>query len=140
MTPEAYISFKLLSSPEVASVIGDRAYNVFVPKADMVMPFVVFRRGQSNNDSTLSAPGPLGMPMTTFFVSAWAETLGEARGLGDAVREALDGQIGTAAGVTVVSLSLTSEVDDYIDPAPAGAQLPLAYEVRQVFQVRWQRQ
>jgi hypothetical protein len=140
MTPEAYISYKLLSSPAVASIVGDRSYNVFVPKADMEMPFVVFRRGQSNNDSTLSSPGPIGMPMTTIFVSAWAETLGEARRLGDAVREALDGQIGFEAGVSIVSLSLTSEVDDYIDPAPAGAQLPLAYEVRQVYQVRWQRQ
>ncbi len=140
MTPEAYISYKLLSSPDVVGIIGLRAYNVFVPKADMEMPFVVYRRGQSNNENTLSGPGPTGLPMTTFFVSSWAETLGEARRLGDAVREALDGQIGTEAGMTIVSLSLTSEVDDYIDPAPAGAQLPLAYEVRQVYQVRWQRQ
>lgn len=139
MTPEAYVTLKLLSNPCVARLIGGRAFNVFVPKAGSSMPFVAFRRGVSSNENTLSGPGPIGLPTTTFFVSAWAEDLATARELGDEVRKTLDGAIGTAAGITVVSLQLTSEMDDYVDPTPAGAQLPLAYEVRQVYQVRWQR-
>ena len=139
MTPENYISYKLLSSPTVASKIDGRAYNLFVPKAGSEFPFVVFRRGQTLNENTVSAPGPIGLPVTTFFVSSWAETLADARALGDAVRETLDGAIGNAAGVSIVSLQLTNEIDDYIDPSPTGAQLPLAYEIRHIYSVRWKR-
>jgi hypothetical protein len=34
-------------------------------------------------------------------------------------------------------MRLVSEVDDFLDPTAVGAQLPPAYEVRQLFQVRW---
>jgi hypothetical protein len=30
-----------------------------------------------------------------------------------------------------------SETDDYLDPAAVGAQLPPAYETRQLYQIRW---
>lgn len=139
MTPEAYIAHKLISSPDVAAIVGMDVFNVYVPKAQTTLPFVVFRRGASGNENTLSAPGPIELPTTTFFVSSWCEYLDEARRLGDAVRGALNGQAGEVAGLSVVSILLTSEVDDFVDPTPAGAQLPLAYEVRQVYQVRWQR-
>lgn len=139
MTPEVWITHKLLSSPGVVSIVGQDVFNIFVPKAQQTLPFVVFRRAASTEDNTVSGAGPLDMPVTSFYVSSWAEELADARALGDAVRGALNGQIGTIAGLSVVSILLTTEIDDFIDPTPAGAQLPLAYEVRQNYQVRWQR-
>jgi hypothetical protein len=61
----------------------------------------------------------------------------DARELAEAVRLTLDGNIGTLSGVTISDMRLVSETDDYLDPAAVGAQLPPAYEVRQLFQIRW---
>jgi hypothetical protein len=60
------------------------------------------------------------------------------RELGDEVRLALDGHTGTLAGVTIQDMRLVSEVDDFLDPTMYGSQLPPAYEVRQLYQIRWQ--
>lgn len=139
MTPEVWITHKLLSSTAVVSIVGQDVFNVFVPKAQQTLPFVVFRRASSTEDNTVSGAGPLNLPTTSFYVSSWCEELSEARALGDAVRDALNGQIGTIAGLSVLSILMTTEIDDFVDPTPAGAQLPLAYEVRQNYQVRWQR-
>jgi hypothetical protein len=57
--------------------------------------------------------------------------------LADEVRLALDGHTGTLAGATIQDMRLMSETDDFLDPTVAGAQLPPAYEVRQLFQIRW---
>jgi hypothetical protein len=35
-------------------------------------------------------------------------------------------------------MRLMSETDDFLDPTAVGAQLPPAYEVRQLFQIRWE--
>lgn len=139
MTPEVWITHKLLSSPAVVAIVGQDVFNIFVPKAQQTLPFVVFRRASSTEDNTVSGAGPVNLPMTSFYVSSWCEELSEARALGDAVRDALNGQIGTIAGLDVLSVLMTTEIDDFVDPTPAGAQLPLAYEVRQNYQVRWQR-
>ena len=139
MTPEHYISHLLTTSPDVAGLVGMNVFNIFVPKAQTELPFVVYRRGVSDDENTVSGPGPLSLPTTSFFVSSWALEMVEARRIGDAVRQALNGQIGNVAGLSVVSLLMTGEVDDFVDPTPAGAQLPLAYEVRQSYQLRWQR-
>lgn len=138
VTPEVYIQHKLISAPAVAKVVGQDVFNVYVPKADTTLPFVVYRRSSTGSTSVLSND-PLNLPLTQFVVSSWAEDLATARELGDAVREALNGAAGDLGGITIVSILLTNELDDFVDPTPAGAQLPLAYEVRQVYQIRWQR-
>jgi hypothetical protein len=51
---------------------------------------------------------------------------------------ALDHRTGTLAGVTIEDMRLVSETDDFLDPTTVGAQLPPAYEVRQLWQCRWQ--
>lgn len=138
ITPEVYIQHKLVSSPDVAKVCGMDVFNVYVPKADTALPFVVYRRSATNSTNVLSNT-PLNLPQTTFVVSSWAEDLATARELGDAVQDALNGSSGTIGDLSVVSVLLTNELDDFVDPTPAGAQLPLAYEVRQVYLIRWQR-
>lgn len=139
ITPEVYLQHTLLSDPVVAGIVGTDVYNIFVPKANTQLPFVVYRRGSSLNENTVSGRGPIGLPETNFYVSSWAEDLATSRELGDAVMNALNGSVGSLGDLSVVSILLTSEIDDFVDPVPAGAQLPLAYEVRQAYQVRWQR-
>jgi hypothetical protein len=50
---------------------------------------------------------------------------------------ALDGSTGTLAGVTIEDIRLVQELDDFLDPTSIGAQLPPAYEVRQLYSIRW---
>ena len=75
--------------------------------------------------------------MVNLQIAAWARTYGAVRELAEEVRLCLDGHIGTIAGVTIDDIKLTSEVDDYLDPTVSGSQLPPAYEVRQLYQIRW---
>ena len=75
--------------------------------------------------------------MVNLQIACWALNYNSARELADEARLALDGHTGTKAGVTIQDMRLTSEVDDFLDPTDTGAQLPPAYEVRQLYQIRW---
>jgi hypothetical protein len=50
---------------------------------------------------------------------------------------ALNGHTGTIGNVTIHDMRLTSEVDDYLDPSEEGAELPPAYEVRHLYNIRY---
>jgi hypothetical protein len=77
------------------------------------------------------------MPEVGLQIASWAMTCEAAHELADAVRLSLDGHIATIAGVTIHDMRLVSEVDDYLDPTTVGAQLPPAYETRQLYQIRY---
>lgn len=132
--PENVIYHWLASSPAVARSVGFRIFPTAVP-AGAEFPFVVYKRSNISREHTLS--GPLYVPLVSVQVASWALTYDEARELADRVRLVLDGATGTALGVTIHDIRLVSETDDYLDPTTVGAQLPPAYETRQLFQVRW---
>lgn len=134
IAPEKHIYLKLASTPGVARLVGFQIYPIAVPSG-ATLPFVVYKRASINRESTLS--GPLFMPSVGLQVASWGLTHSLARELADEVRLALDGATGTLSGVTIHDMRLTSEVDDYLDPTEVGAQLPPAYEVRQLYQIRW---
>ena len=134
LQPEKHIYQVLAGNPAVARRVGFRIYAVAVPKTDF--PFLVYKRANVARESTLS--GPLYLPMVSIQVASWALTHDAARELADDVRLALDGRTGTLAGVTIEDMRLVSETDDFLDPTTVGAQLPPAYEVRQLWQCRWQ--
>jgi hypothetical protein len=133
--PEDYIYFRLVSSPAVARIVGFNVYPIAVPKS-AGFPFIVYKRQNIIRESSLT--GPMFMPLLSIQVASWAMSHDAARELGDEVRLALDGNTGTAAGATIQDMRLVSETDDYLDPTAVGAQLPPAYEVRQLYQIRWQ--
>lgn len=135
LSPERHVYLKLASSPGVARFVGFRIFPIAVPKAGTTMPLIAYRRVNILREPTLS--GPLFRPMVSLQISCWALSYDSVRELADEVRLALDGNIGTLAGVTISDMRLTSEVDDYIDPTEVGAQLPPAYEVRQLYSIRW---
>lgn len=132
--PEDYVYQKLVTNPGVARLVGFNVFPIAVPKG-AGFPFVVYKRQNITRERHLS--GPMFMPMLHLQVASWALSHDAARLLGDEVRLALDGATGTLAGVTISDMGLVSETDDYLDPATVGAQLPPAYEVRQLYQIRW---
>lgn len=132
--PENLIYNLIATSPPVASIVGFRIYPTAVPSgADF--PFVVYKRQNISREHTLG--GPLFMPEVNIQVASWALSYDAARRLADEVRLTLDGTIGSGVGVTIHDMRLVSETDDYLDPTTVGAQLPPAYETRQLYQVRW---
>lgn len=135
ISPEKHIFQRLITTPEVAKLVGFQVYPVAVPKT-AVLPFCVYKRNNITRESALV--GPIYQPVVSLQIASWALNYDTARELGDEVRLALDGRTGTLSGVTISDIRLVSETDDYLDPAAVGAQLPPAYEVRQLFQIRWQ--
>ena len=134
LSPERHVFQRLVTTPAVARLIGFQVYPLAVPK-NAVLPFCVYKRNNISRESTLS--GPIFLPVVSLQIASWALYYDSARELGDEVRLSLDGHTGTFAGVTIHDMRLVSETDDYLDPAAVGAQLPPAYEVRQLYQIRW---
>ncbi len=137
ISPEKHVYLKLVSSPGVVRLVGFQVYPIAVPAKPVAsLPFIVYKRSNITRESSLS--GPMFMPLVSLQISSWALTYDGVRELGDEVRLALDGHTGTLANATIEDMRLVSETDDFLDPTVAGAQLPPAYEVRQLYQIRWQ--
>lgn len=132
--PEKYVYYRLVSVPGVARLAGFGIYPLAVPK-NATFPFIVYKRQNIARESATNTP--LFMPKLHLQIACWGMTHAAARELGDEVRLALDGHTGTIAGVTINDMRLVSETDDYLDPTAVGAQLPPAYEVRQLYQILW---
>ena len=135
ISPEKHVYQKLVSTPGVARIVGFQVYPIAVPKTGASLPFIVYKRSNIMRDVALG--GPLFVPMVNLQIASWALSYDAVRELADEVRLALDGHTGTMAGATIQDMRLVSETDDFLDPTVAGAQLPPAYEVRQLFQIRW---
>lgn len=136
LQPEKHIYLALASNPAVAARVGFRIYAVAVPNG-ATLPFLVYKRSNIAREATITG-SPLYLPLLSLQIASWALTHDASRELADDVRLALDSRSGTLAGVTIEDMRLVSETDDYLDPATVGAQLPPAYEVRQLWQARWQ--
>jgi hypothetical protein len=136
ISPEKHIYLRLISTPGVSRIVGFQVYPIAVPKTGASLPFIVYRRSNIARESSLG--GPLFLPTVSIPIASWALSYDSVRTLADEVRLALDGHTGTLANATIEDMRLVSETDDFLDPTVAGAQLPPAYEVRQLYQVAWQ--
>ena len=135
LPPEKHIFLRLTTSARVARLIGFQVYPIAVPK-NATLPFCIYKRSNIARESHLT--GPMFQPLVSLQIASWALNYDGARELADEVRLSLDGATGTLAGVTIEDIRLVSETDDFLDPTAVGAQLPPAYEVRQLYQIRWQ--
>lgn len=135
IAPERHIYLRLITSPRVARLVGFGVYSMAVPK-DAAFPFVVYKRAGVGRETSLG--GPIFVPEVNLQFGCWARDTDAARELGDEMRLMLDGYIGTLANATIQDMRLISEVDDFLEPTVQGSQLPSAYEVRQMYRVRWQ--
>jgi hypothetical protein len=134
ISPEKHVFQRLVTTPAVARLVGFQVFPIAVPKT-AVLPFCVYKRNNIVREASLL--GPMYQPVVNLQIASWALYYDTARELADEVRIALDGRTGTLAGSTISDIRLVSETDDYLDPTAVGAQLPPAYEVRQLFQIRW---
>lgn len=135
ISPEKHVFMRLVTTPRVARLVGFQVYPIAVPK-NAVLPFCIYKRQNITRESHLA--GPMFMPLVNLQIASWSTNYDGARELADEVRLALDGATGTLAGATIEDMRLVSETDDFLDPTVVGAQLPPAYEVRQLWQIRWQ--
>jgi hypothetical protein len=135
ISPEQHIILRLVTSPRVARLIGFGVYPVAVPK-DAELPFIVYKPAGISRETSLG--GPIFVPEVNLQFGCWARDYDSSRALGDEVRLLLDGYIGTLANATIQDMRLISEVPDFLEPLVQGAQLPAAYEIRQMYRVRWQ--
>ena len=134
IAPEDVVYQRLASTPGVARYVGFQIFPVAVPNG-AEFPFVVYRRANISRESTLG--GPLLMPEVNLQIASWSLTHDAARRLADEVRLSLNGYTGSLGGCKIHDMRLVSETDDYLDPSAVGAQLPPAYETRQLYQIRW---
>lgn len=132
--PENTVYHWLATSPEIARLVGFNIFPTAVP-AGADFPFIVYKRANISRQHSLG--GPLYFPEVNLQVASWCLTYDLARQLADHIRITLDHRTGTDAGVTINDIRLVSETDDYLDPTSVGAQLPPAYETRQLYQIRW---
>lgn len=135
IAPEKHVFLRLATSARVARLIGFQVYPIAVPK-NATLPFCIYKRSNIAREAHLT--GPMFQPLVSLQIASWALNYDGARELADEVRLSLDGATGTLAGVTIEDIRLVSETDDFLDPTAVGAQLPPAYEVRQLYQIRWQ--
>lgn len=134
ISPEKHIFQRLVTTPAVARMVGFQVFAIAVPKT-AALPFVIYKRNNIIREPHLA--GPMFQPVVNLQIASWGLYYDTARELADEVRLALDGHTGTLAGVTISDIRLVSETDDFLDPTVMGAQLPPAYEVRQLYQIRW---
>lgn len=136
ISPERHVYLRLISTAGVARHVGFGVYPIAVPKTNAALPFIIYKRANISREHALA--GPLYVPVVGLQIACWAKSYDGARILSDEVRLCLDGHTGVLGGCRITDMRLTSEVDDFIDPVEVGAQLPPAYEVRQLYQVRWE--
>lgn len=134
ISPEKHVFQRLVTTPGVARLVGFQVYAIAVPKA-AVLPFVIYKRNNIVREAHLA--GPMFQPVVRLQIASWGLYYDTAREVADEVRLALDGHTGTLAGATISDMRLVSETDDFLDPTAVGAQLPPAYEVRQLYEIRW---
>jgi hypothetical protein len=101
-----YLRMLLANDAGVAALAADRVYTEVLPQAPAV-PAVVFTEVAGEDDVALD--GPTGASSRRVQVDAWAKTRAEATALGLAVKSALAGHAGAAAGLDVQGVFLLAE-------------------------------
>ena len=100
----------ILINDATVKAITTRCYPVALPQSP-TYPLILYTKITGMRDHHLQ--GPSGHAHPRFQIEAWAKTYTEAKTLADAIREALDGYSGTAAGTKLGSCLIESERDDY---------------------------
>ena len=106
MTLGKYLRLVLTTDARVAALAADRVFTEVLPQSPAV-PAVVFTEVAGDEDYALD--GPTGTSSRRVQIDAWAKTRAEATSLGLAVKGALSGHAGAAAGLDVQSVFFLTE-------------------------------
>lgn len=110
MTLGKYLRTVLTGDAGVAALAADRVYTEVLPQAGVV-PAVVFTEVSGDDDVALD--GPTGTSARRVQVDSWGKSRADATALGLAVRGALSGHAGAAAGLDVQCCFLVAERWDF---------------------------
>ena len=110
MTLGKYLRMVLTGDAGVAALAADRVYTEVLPQAGVV-PAVVFTEVSGEDDVALD--GPTDVASRRVQIDSWGKTRADATALGLAVRVALSGHAGAAAGLDVQGCFLVAERWDY---------------------------
>jgi hypothetical protein len=127
MSVEAALFSVLSTAPAVSAIIGNRLFPGAAP-VNTAAPYAVYSRASARRIRSMLGPSRLAMPRIQ--VDGYAATYAQARAIADAVRGALDGYRGTAAGVVIHGASLLTDQDIYEAEA-----LPPLFRVSLDFQI-----
>jgi hypothetical protein len=104
----------LKAASGVTALVGGssspRIYPNVVPQ-DAGLPAIAYQRISSYRKATHGAPASLARPRIQ--VTMLAESYSQVKGVAAAVREALDGYVGTAGGVGVQAALSEDETDEF---------------------------
>lgn len=103
----------ILINDAAVSAITTRCYPVMIPQAP-TYPLMLYTKVSGTHDHSLS--GPTGLRRTRMQIEAWDKTLDEANVLARAICGALDGYIGTVAGVKIGSCLVGLAPHPIIEP------------------------
>jgi hypothetical protein len=131
-SPEQVLRGRLIQDAAVVALLASRVYPVIAPSS-AALPFVTYRRTGITRAMTLG--GPAGTPNVFVDFAVFAATYETVRELADAMRKSLDGWSGNAYGVTIGLVSLTAELDDYVQLQ--GSEVPPVYQVTQTYDILW---
>jgi hypothetical protein len=101
-----YLRLVLSQDVGVAALAADRVYSEVLPQ-DPATPAVVFAEVHADEDYALD--GPTGGRRASVEVDSWAKKRADATALGLAVKDALSGHSGGAAGLSVQSILFITE-------------------------------
>lgn len=110
MTLGKYLRLVLTSDAGISALAAERVYTEVLPQGPTV-PAVVFTEVAGDDD--LALDGPTGASSRRVQVDSWARTRAEATALGLAVKSALAGHVGAAAGLEVQGVFLLTERWDF---------------------------
>ena len=110
MTLGKYLRLLLAGDAGVAALAADRVYTEVLPQSPTV-PAVVFTEVAGDEDVALD--GPTGARSRRLQVDSWATTRAEATSLALAVKSAIAGHAGAAAGLDVQAVFLVTERWDF---------------------------
>jgi hypothetical protein len=104
----------LKAASGVTTLVGGssspRIYPNVVPQ-DAALPAMAYQRISSYRRATHGSPASLARPRIQ--ITMMAESYSQVKGVAAAVREALDGYVGTPGGVTVQAVLSEDETDEF---------------------------
>lgn len=113
----------LLSKPAVTTITQNIHRNA-IPEEISQLPWVRYRRTNSNDDITHDQQG--GLTQTIFSIDCFGSNQTTADELADAVRTSLRGYRGAMGGTLVHGAFIRDKSDDY-DPFPPGSDIEIPF-------------
>ena len=127
--------FNYLSNQStITAIVGTappRIYPVALPEGKP-RPALLYKRVEGGHDSTLKGSG--GHALGKFEFDAIADNYSDADALAEALRQVMQGFVGTFGDTAVRAVVLEEEVDDYLGPVDGSGRgvytITLTYAIR----------